>query len=235
MDVARPFPPGWPPGWHVEHVAETGSTSADLLAVAGTAPTRTVRFTDHQTAGRGRLDRRWDAPPGANLLVSFLFRGGTPIEWMRRIGVAAVAAAADVAGVTARLKWPNDVLVDGRKLAGMLAQLDGSHAEPVTVVGLGLNVGWAPDGAARLGDHLVPADVLAAELRAFDAFDGDLHARYSGLLATLGQEVRVELPDGATLVGRATAVEPDGRLVLLDACALTHRIDAGDVIHLRPI
>lgn len=215
-------------------MAETGSTNADLLAVAATAPTRTVRYTDHQTAGRGRLDRRWDAPPGTNLLVSFLFRGGSPVDWMRRIAIAVVSATDAVAGVAAHLKWPNDVLVDGRKLAGMLAQRDGD----ATVVGLGLNVGWAPDGAARLGDGLAPADVLAAVLAAFDAFaardERDLHARYTELLATLGQQVRVEFPDGSALVGRATDVEPDGRLVVLDACALTHRVDVGDVIHARP-
>ena len=76
----RPFE--WPPGWHVEHVDQTLSTNADLLAVADTAPHRTVRFADHQTAGRGRLDRLWDAPPGSNLLVSLLFDALTGIAAM---------------------------------------------------------------------------------------------------------------------------------------------------------
>ncbi|MEZ5273130.1 MAG: hypothetical protein R2694_12630 [Ilumatobacteraceae bacterium] len=78
----------------------------------------------HQTAGRGRLDRRWDAPPGANLLVSLLFRdvpaASHELTW--RVGLAACAAAEQVAGVTPSLKWPNDLLVDDRKLAGVLAQ-----------------------------------------------------------------------------------------------------------------
>lgn len=237
-------PPGVAGGWRVEHVAETGSTNADLLEAADRLPGRTVRRTDHQTAGRGRLDRRWDAPPGTNLLVSFLFRDDDPagvpgggaaaaVVLMRRLGIAAVAAARATVGAEARLKWPNDVLLDGRKLAGMLAQ----RAPGVTVIGLGLNVGWAPDGAARLGD-VAPADVLATLLAAFDEFAGatpaEVHARYTGLLDTIGRRVRVEMPGDAELVGRATGVEPDGRLIVLDACAVTHRVDVGDVVHVRP-
>ena len=239
MDEHAPFPRAWPRGWHVRHVADTGSTNADLLAAAATgAPSRTVLFTDHQSAGRGRLDRTWTAPPGANLLVSFLFRdgdpAGAPVDVMRRIGVAAIDAVARVAAVEARLKWPNDVLVDGAKLAGLLAQ----RADSATVVGLGLNVGWAPEGAAKLGAHYDPADVLTALLDAIDRLPddaGDLHDLYVARLTTLGQEVRVELPAGESLIGRATGVEPDGRLVVLDTCAVTHRIDAGDVRHLRAI
>jgi BirA family biotin operon repressor/biotin-[acetyl-CoA-carboxylase] ligase len=239
VDEHGPFPRAWPRGWHVRHVVDTGSTNADLVAAVATgAPSRTVLFTDHQSAGRGRLDRTWTAPPGSNLLVSFLFRDGdppgAPVDLMRRIGLAAIDAVARVAGLEAHLKWPNDVLVGGAKLAGLLAQ----RADAATVVGLGLNVGWAPEGAARLGERYNPADVLTALLDAFDRLPGDvgdLHDLYVDRLATLGQEVRVELPAGEPLIGRALGVEPDGRLVVLDACAVTHRIDAGDVLHLRAI
>jgi BirA family biotin operon repressor/biotin-[acetyl-CoA-carboxylase] ligase len=239
VDEHGPFPAAWPLGWHVRHVVETGSTNADLLAAAAAgAPSRTVLFTDHQSAGRGRLDRTWTAPPGTNLLVSFLFRdgdpAGEPVALMRRIALAAVDSVARVAAVEARLKWPNDVLVGGAKLAGLLAQ----RGAAVTVVGLGLNVGWAPEGAAKLGQAHAPAEVLAALLDAFDALPAapsTVHDLYVARLATLGQQVRVELPTGEPLVGRAVGVEPDGRLVVLDACAVTHRIDAGDVVHLRAI
>jgi BirA family biotin operon repressor/biotin-[acetyl-CoA-carboxylase] ligase len=194
-----------------------------------------VLFTDHQTAGRGRLDRAWIAPPGSNLLVSFLFRdgdtAGAPFDLMRRIALAAVDAVARVAAVEARLKWPNDLVVDGAKLAGLLAQ----RSDAATVIGLGLNIGWAPEGAAKLGEQHVPADVLRALLDAFDALPGDVHDLYVARLATLGQQVRVELPAGEPLVGRATGVAPDGRLIVLDACAVTHRIDAGDVVHVRAL
>jgi BirA family biotin operon repressor/biotin-[acetyl-CoA-carboxylase] ligase len=193
-----------------------------------------VLYADHQTAGRGRLDRAWDAPPRSNLLVSLLFTSGDPVVLMRRVAIAAVDAVAATAGVTAELKWPNDVLVDGRKLAGLLAQ----RTAGATVIGVGLNVGWAPEGAARLGGQVTPADVLAALLRALDATAAAtpdaVHERYSALLATLGQQVRVELP-GGELVGRATGVARDGRLLVLDECAITHRVDVGDVVHLRPL
>ena len=98
----------------MRHVAETGSTNADLIA-DGEAADRTVLMTDHQTAGRGRLDRRWDAPPGTNLLVSIMFRAvpSDPGELTRRIGLAVVAAVRETVGVAAELKWPNDVLLGG--------------------------------------------------------------------------------------------------------------------------
>ena len=222
----------WPAGWHVRYVETTGSTNAALLAAATAgAPDRSVLATGHQTAGRGRLDRRWEAPPGTNLLVSILFRHvpEIPGDLTRRVGVAAVDAVRSTTGADAVLKWPNDVMLEGRKLGGILAQR--ATGGPV-VVGLGLNVGWAPEGAARLGDGVAVADVLAAVLAAYDALPADVHDRYLQLLDTIGREVVVELPDGE-LAGRAVDVERDGRLVVIDACAVTHRIDVGDVVHAR--
>ena len=145
--------------------------------------------------------------------------------------MAAVEAARVVCGVDAALKWPNDVLLDGSKLAGLLAQRaqDGS-----VVVGIGLNVGWAPDGAAKLGDEVRPRQMLAALLDAYDALPTDVGPLYRDRLATLGKLVRVELPSGE-LVATAVDVEPDGRLVLIDECAITHRLSIGDVVHLRPV
>ena len=232
MGSAPAIPPGaWPPGWTVEHVAETGSTNADLLATAASRPDRSALVTDHQTAGRGRLDRRWDAPSGANLLVSLLFHDvpGDPGELTRRVGLAAVDGCRAVTGTEAVLKWPNDVLVGDRKLAGILAERGATGS---VVVGLGLNVRWAPDGAARLGADVAPLDVLAAVLAAYDALPADIDQRYRRALATLGRAVRIELA-GGILEATATDVEPDGRLVVVDRCGLTHRIDAGDVVHLR--
>ncbi len=222
--------------FRVRVVDETGSTNADLVA-AGLAgePHGAVVVARHQTAGRGRLDRRWDAPPGTNLLVSVLFRDGIdPLHAVtQRVGVAAAIACEGVAGVVVSLKWPNDLLVDGRKLGGILAE-----ARPgFVVVGLGLNVGWAPPGAARLGDGVDPPAVLDALLDALAevwAWDGaSAWAAYRERLSTLGRAVRVELPQARVLEGIATDVEPDGRLVVRDAAGATHRVDSGDVIHLR--
>jgi len=224
--------------WHLTVVDETGSTNADLLdaAVAG-APDRSVLRAKHQTAGKGRLDREWTAPAGANLLVSLLFRGvpANPHELTQRVALAAVAACSDVAGVTPTLKWPNDLLVDGRKLAGILAQAgpvsSGSRPEYV-VVGIGLNVGWSPDGAARLGEEVDAAEVLDAMLREYDRLPGEIATMYRAKLETIGTSVRVETV-GSTVVGHALDVLPDGRLVVLDGWGITHRFDTGDVVHLR--
>jgi BirA family biotin operon repressor/biotin-[acetyl-CoA-carboxylase] ligase len=224
-------------GWQIEWVAATGSTNADLLA-AGTAgaPDRSVLAADHQTAGRGRLDRRWEAPAGANLLVSILLRHVPehPHEMTQRVALAALHACRATTGAEPTLKWPNDLLLDGAKLAGVLAQAGSSAAGPFVVVGLGLNVGWAPEGAARLGDDVTPRQVLSALLSAYDALPAEIADTYRGHLATIGQQVRVELPDARFVTGRAVDVEVDGRLVVLDECAITHRLHTGDVVHLRP-
>ena len=226
----------WPAGWHVRVIDETGSTNADLLvAAAAGAPNRSVLAARHQTAGRGRLDRTWVAPPGANLLVSLLFTDVPHVAHVltQRVGVAAAIACDQVAGATPTLKWPNDLLLGDAKLAGVLAQSTFVDGRQAVVVGIGVNVGWAPPDAARLGDGIDPLAVLAALLVALDELPADIAPEYRSRLGTLGREVRVEVPTG-TIEGRAVDVEPDGRLLVLDACGITHRVDTGDVIHLRP-
>ena len=223
---------------------ETGSTNADLMAwaEAGTTPDRSVLRADHQTAGRGRLDRRWEAPRGANLLVSVLFAEppSVPAQLTQAVGLASLVAieaeaAADLTGRLA-LKWPNDLLLDDRKLSGVLAQR--SSRTGAVVVGLGLNVGWAPDGAASLrGDlrlDVEPAALLDRLLHALDEVLGadDLAERYRDRLSTLGARVRVELPGGGALVGTAIGVDDDGRLLVDDGASVT-ALDVGDIVHLR--
>ena len=222
----------WPPGWHVEHVAVTTSTNAVLLDDADRRPDRSVLAAGHQTQGRGRLDRRWEAPPDTNLLASLLFHRVPPDPGAvtRRVSVAAVDACRELRADDVALKWPNDVLAGGAKLAGVLAQ---RQAEGPLVVGIGVNVRWCPDGAARLGVEVDPADVLAALLRAYDALRDDADLRYRTELSTLGRRVRVELPSGRTLTGTATDVTVDGRLVVLDDRGATHRLAVADVVHLR--
>jgi len=236
----------WPPGWDVRHVTETSSTNSDLLDAvsAGTAGPRTVLATDHQTAGRGRLDRRWDAPPATNLLVSIAL-GPVPevaAEATHRVALAALGAVRRVvdpaSGCAVGLKWPNDLLLDGRKLAGILAQRSATH--DVVVVGLGLNVAWAPDGAARLRDAAGTADVsppavLEALLGELDSISSSpIAAAYRADLLTIGRQVRVELPAGrAALHGRAVDVDDRGRLVVDDTTGRRHVLDVGDVVHVR--
>jgi BirA family transcriptional regulator, biotin operon repressor / biotin---[acetyl-CoA-carboxylase] ligase len=241
----------WPAGWDVRHVDETGSTNADLIAAvaSGAAGDRTVLVADHQTAGRGRLDRRWEAPPGANLLVSMVVAPipAIPAEATQRVGLAAAAAVRrfvdpDVAPAVG-LKWPNDVLVGDRKLAGILAQRVPDH--DAVVVGLGLNVGWAPDGAAAVGplaaganagQGVDPVRLLRALLEELDALPTDIGSRYVESLVTVGRWVRVELPGGAEpLSGRAIGIDEAGRLIVTDATGLVHALDVGDVVHVRAL
>jgi BirA family transcriptional regulator, biotin operon repressor / biotin---[acetyl-CoA-carboxylase] ligase len=233
------------PSWTVWEVAETGSTNADLLmwADAGTAPDRSVLRANHQTAGRGRLDRRWDAPSGASLLASILFLDppSVPTKLTQAVGRAALDAIETVAArdLTGRLalKWPNDLLLDGRKLSGVLAQR--SVRTGAVVVGLGLNVVWAPDGAASLARDLglavTPDELLNALLRHLDGLleAPDLIERYRAKLATLGAQVRAELPSGRVLIGVATDLDDDGRLLVDDGTAVV-ALDVGDIVHLRP-
>ncbi len=217
-----------------------------------------VLAADHQTAGRGRLDRRWEAPAGANLLVSFLFRTvpDRPHQLTQAVALAAVNACREIARDIApqpevSVKWPNDIVVGSRKLGGILATasterrtrrvdgIDVSVPEHV-VVGLGLNVQWAPNEAAHLCEFVSDAhrdDVLFALVACLDGLldlsPGDLHDRYRHHLSTLGRAVRVELPSGEVLEGRALGVGIDGRLEVLDGCAMTHHIDVADIVHLR--
>ena len=184
----------------------------------------------HQTAGRGRLDRTWEAPAGLNLLVSILFREvpAAPHMLMQRVALAVQQACERIAGIKPSLKWPNDLVIDGMKIAGILAQADPS----VVVVGVGLNVGWAPVGATRLGRGLDPLHVLRELLVAYDELPADPWQQYRENLGTIGRRVRVEMSHG-TVSGRALDVERDGRLLVVDDAGVKHRFDVGDIVHLR--
>jgi BirA family biotin operon repressor/biotin-[acetyl-CoA-carboxylase] ligase len=230
----------------VRWVEETDSTNTRLLedARAG-VPEGRVLVADHQTAGRGRLGRRWEAPSGSALLVSVLLRPDVALGRAHLVTMAAGLAASDaceaVAGVRPGLKWPNDLVVDDAKLAGLLAEsvVEGDALRAL-VVGMGLNVTAAPaGGATALADHATgPVDrrtLLDAWLERLDARLDALErvlADYRPRCATLGREVRVERPDG-DVTGRAVDVTDAGHLVVE---AGGRRIDlaVGDVVHVRP-
>jgi BirA family biotin operon repressor/biotin-[acetyl-CoA-carboxylase] ligase len=183
----------------VTWVSETGSTNSDAMALARDgAAEGTVVVADHQSAGRGRGGRTWEAPPKASLLVSVLLRPPAAVAGLCAMaaGVAMADAVSSVTGVTAGLKWPNDLVVDDRKLAGILAEADwpagstesGGWRAPapderlVVVVGIGVNVNWPadlPDDLAEIAvalNHLAGHDVDRPEL--LIAFLRDLGALY---------------------------------------------------------
>ncbi|MEM8619660.1 MAG: biotin--[acetyl-CoA-carboxylase] ligase [Actinomycetota bacterium] len=229
----------WPAGWTVCHVDETGSTNTDVLAAldAGAIDDRTVLAAGFQTAGRGRLDRRWEAPAGSNLLVTLGFAAEVPpVHPTQRMGLAGLAASRQHSDLDVALKWPNDLVVrtvggPDAKLAGVLAQ---RSALGSVAVGIGLNVRWAPAGGAHLGHDADPADVLASLLAAFDELPSGaaFWERYRADLATLGREVRVELPDGVAVEGTAVDVDDDGR-ILVNLDGSVRAFDVADIVHLR--
>jgi BirA family biotin operon repressor/biotin-[acetyl-CoA-carboxylase] ligase len=237
-------------GWHVRRIAETGSTNDDLVAAARQgAPSGTVLVTDHQTAGRGRLGRRWDAPPGASLLVSVLVRpsasaAGRLHGATQAVGLSAQAACADVAGFRPELKWPNDLLVGQRKLAGVLAEAV-SGADLAVVIGMGLNVAWPPEptelaisassvaGRPVSRDDLLASylDHLADRLAQWEGAPDALLADYRAALGTIGRAVRVERAAG-TIEGTAVDVADGGQLVVVSD-GERYEVSAADVVHLR--
>lgn len=248
------------PWAQLDVVERTGSTNADLLAaaVAG-APDRTVLVAEHQDAGRGRHARTWVSPPGSGLTVSVLLRPiGVPqsrFGWLPLLaGLAVLEAVRGLADVPAGLKWPNDLLLGPaqRKVAGILAEVAGGPG-PAVVVGVGVNVAAGPaDQAGATSLHAEGVEVdraavleavltrLAEREAAWRAARGDpdgirLRADYRAACVSLGSDIRVELPGGAALVGIAEDVDPDGRLLLLDAAGRRRAVAAGDVVHLRPV
>jgi BirA family biotin operon repressor/biotin-[acetyl-CoA-carboxylase] ligase len=201
-------------------VDSTNRVAADLVRAG--APDGVVVVADHQTAGKGRRGRTWESRPGTALLVSAVLRPAPRLVTLAA-GVAAVEACEAAAAVPVGLKWPNDLLAeDGRKLGGILSELVDGGA----VVGLGVNLTWAPPGAACLGPGVEREALLAAWLQALGR-PGDVLRRYRERCATLGRHVRVEGPR-ATVEGVATDVDEEGRLVV-DG----RKIDVGDVVHLR--
>jgi BirA family biotin operon repressor/biotin-[acetyl-CoA-carboxylase] ligase len=251
----------------IETVNLTGSTNADLLARAG-EPEGLVLVAEEQTAGRGRRGRTWAAPPHAALTFSMLLRPSWvptgKLGWLSLLaGISVAAALRSVAGVEAGLKWPNDVLAGGGKLAGILAEVSGD----TVVIGIGLNVSTRPNELPPAGPGSLSATSIYAEglrvnrpvvldraqllsgiLLAFErrcvAWRSDhgkiraIRPEYRALCVTVGREVRVEQPGGQVLSGKAVDVDSDGRLVVLVPSPLPGRsasvaVTAGDVVHVR--
>ncbi|WP_424212106.1 biotin--[acetyl-CoA-carboxylase] ligase [Streptomyces sp. BI20] len=245
----------------VRVVQSTGSTNTDLAAAGPELPEGAVLVAEEQNAGRGRLDRAWTAPARSGIFVSVLLKPGAAVPeerwaWLTLLaGVAASEALSRTAGVAVALKWPNDLLVDvegeERKLGGILAErtVDG------VVLGLGINVSLSAaelpvPGAGSL--LLAKAEVtdrdplLRSLLRSLerwygrwreaagDPIDSGLMEAYTAVCATLGREVRADLPGGTQWRGTAEAVDSDGGLVVRAESGERRVVGAGDVIHLRP-
>ncbi|TMB95512.1 MAG: biotin--[acetyl-CoA-carboxylase] ligase [Chloroflexi bacterium] len=170
-------------------------------------PIGSTVVADHQTAGRGRLSHRWEVPPGTALLVSFVL-APDPL-----LSLAAGVAAAEACGKGVRLKWPNDLLLDGRKVGGILVESSASKA----ICGIGINLTWAPEGAAQLDesrDQLL--DRLHVAIGRWTSTPGpQVITRWRELSDTIGKRVRIEVGD-RVVEGTARDIDGTGSLVVDD-------------------
>ncbi|KRE92939.1 hypothetical protein ASG76_15950 [Nocardioides sp. Soil774] len=263
-DAPAPRPPldlarlAVPEGWRVEVEEATPSTNAALAerARAGEEP-GLVLVTEHQTAGRGRLDRAWETPARASLTFSVLLRPDLPPaswSWIPLLtGYAVQAALADRLPDIA-LKWPNDVLVDGgdlgagRKVCGILVERVETDRGPVAVVGVGINVDQTLDElpialatsvALETGEPVERTGLLGQVLGSLHGLQGllddteSLRRAYADVCVTLGRTVDVHLPAGDVRRGEALDIDASGALVV-GTDEGTFTVAAGDVVHVRP-
>ena len=246
-----------PPWRHLEVLQETGSTNGDLSAraAAGVDIRGMVLLAEHQTAGRGRHGRTWSAAPRSQVLISVgVDVAGMPTStwgWLPLVtGIAVVEALAEVAGIDAGLKWPNDVLVGDDKLAGILAEV--AAPSLTVVVGLGLNVTTTtievPGPATSLSqlgaavtDRTAITSILLERLGSWfnrwrmsaDPLAGVGPAYYAHSV-TIGRRVRATLPGGRAVTGTADSLDGLGRL-RIDTGPELVTVSAADIEHLRLI
>jgi BirA family biotin operon repressor/biotin-[acetyl-CoA-carboxylase] ligase len=236
----------------VDVVQVTGSTNADLAAAAKHGASQgKVLVAEEQEHGRGRLGRQWVSPARAGLTMSFLLRPTVPREQWGTLSLLTAVALEEtlkaVCGVNAKLKWPNDVLIDGRKVCGILAQVEGN----AVIVGAGLNVSLTEDelpvpeatslqiaGASTLDRAEIAAGFLAHVAAVYETWNergpASVIERWRRNSATLGRHVAVSFPNGRNLTGRAVGIDNDGCLQVAAADGTVETVAAGDIVHLRP-
>ncbi|MGA0568929.1 biotin--[acetyl-CoA-carboxylase] ligase [Rathayibacter sp. KR2-224] len=240
---------------------ETGSTNDHLSGLVDgmgpqILPEFTVVATDSQTAGRGRLGRSWAAPSGTMLAASVLLyphaAGIAPFSrlgWLPLIAGLAMTRSLASMGATTELKWPNDVLINEKKVCGILAEVVGAEA---VVIGSGVNLAMSEDqlpvptatSMSIVGAGTDPDWILATYLREFrtlytsfaacrgDADASGIQMAVADACSTIGRIVRVQLPGAKDLVGLATGLDESGRLVV-ESDGRRTAVSAGDVTHLR--
>lgn len=233
------------------YLASTSSTNDVLRRIAGEgAPEGSLVVADDQTAGRGRLDRKWVAPPGSSLLFSLLFRPGPEshaslLQYTMICSLAVRDAVRELLSLELGLKWPNDLVFGGRKLGGILTEIETGYSDiEYVIVGIGVNANWDPSGAefdqpAISLSNLAGRPVSRAEM--LRVIVGRIAQRYAALrsgkspvkeweaaLDTIGKAIVVESPS-KRLEGLAVGVDADGALMVRSSDGGLHRVMAGDV------
>lgn len=231
----------------IEFHDSIGSTNARARELAGEGANRVAVVADEQTGGRGRLDREWHSPSGG-IWLSLLFRPDLPPAQAPLFTLAAAVATARAlseTGIESSIKWPNDVLIDGKKVAGILTEMEG-EADRISwvIVGIGLNANVDTDTlpasaeATSLQAIAGPIDrrsltqTLLAEFWSLTENSEEILDAWRSYSSTLGKRVRVETPTGS-VVGDAVDITHPGGLVIDGEKRTT--VTAGDCEHLRPV
>ena len=233
--------------WRVSVVEVTGSTQDDIAqsVTDKKAQSGDVIATEYQSAGRGRLDRKFDAPKSSALMFSFYIEPKREkSDWSFLTLLTGLSAVFTLTALdpesSPTLKWPNDILIKDGKVGGIIAQATGDGV----IIGVGVNVGMTEEElpvahatSLALNDFSILDRnlILASFLNIFEELlerwqDGeDLRHLYSERSSTIGREVRIEHPDGSYKNGKAVGVTPTGELILEDGS----RVTVGDIVHLR--
>jgi BirA family biotin operon repressor/biotin-[acetyl-CoA-carboxylase] ligase len=234
----------YPPGWSVQRFQVVGSTMDIARDLADhDAPDRSVVRADVQTGGRGRYGRQWVSEAG-NLYMTLLLREDRPLVDCAQLSFVAALALFDAIGLPdVTLKWPNDVLIGGKKTAGILLEAGGPPTAPWILIGMGVNVAHHPREAPYPATHLAQEasvyeiDTLCRRaLEGIDQWRGiwhkqgatSIHKAWLDKAHGRGQDIRVRL-SSKEIVGRFETLDADGALVVLDKSGTRHRISAGDV------
>lgn len=238
-------------------VAETGSTNQDLLSQAKELPDFSVLVADFQSSGRGRLDRSWEAAPGSSLMASVLLKPSfadlSGNGWLSLLMALAIKEVTQklLPSSVVKVKWPNDVLVEGKKVSGILAEATPSLEHVVVGFGINLNqtqeelpvssaTSLALSGLAQIDKDAYLFDILST-FRSFyldlataggDAEKAGLREKVQSASGTIGQEVEISYPDGTSQVGLAVGIDQTGRL-LVQVSESEIAVSAADILHLR--
>ena len=237
---------GWTVRYH-ESVDSTNAAARTWLKSADPPPRSGIVVADEQTAGRGRFGRRWETPPGTSVAMSLVFESPSPAGLPQAAGVATALAIQPLVTGQVGLKWPNDVEIDGRKVAGILIEHQPVAGAAWYVVGIGINVdldftslAGVPDDLARratsIARHTADAGGVDREklvgdvAREFNRWRPNvgLQQRWTALLTTLGRRISVRSRD-AVITGRAVDVDEYGALLIEDDRGRTVKVGAGDV------
>ena len=246
-------------GRPLRYLASVGSTNDDAMAwaVEGAAEGAVV-VTDHQTAGRGRWGRTWSSEPGRLLQSSTILRPALPVSAAGLVttcvGVACARGIEDACGTEVGLKWPNDVTIDGKKVAGILVEsrVDAASTIEIAIAGVGINVNWdvadmpeeirerATSLSVVTSKHIDRTALLASFLAAFENVYGQMKQDGEALIAeaimrsdVIGRDVTIRFLGGSTKSGRASGLDATGGLVLQTSEGPT-TVHVGEIEQLRP-